>query len=89
MLVGPESIFGGYLLSHSRDFADQYPSAEVIGFDLSPIQPKWVAPNVSFEINDACSVDLAYPKNSFDFIHVRAMYGSITNWPAFYHQVFM
>jgi tRNA1(Val) A37 N6-methylase TrmN6 len=24
------------------DFADKYPSAEVIGCDLSPIQPSWV-----------------------------------------------
>ncbi|KAI9743478.1 MAG: hypothetical protein M1818_002791 [Claussenomyces sp. TS43310] len=69
------------------DFADQYPSAEVIGFDLSPIQPTWVPPNVRFEINDACSHDWAYPRNSFDFIHVRAMYGSVADWPAFYQQV--
>ncbi|KAK6812889.1 hypothetical protein RU639_011377 [Aspergillus parasiticus] len=27
------------------DFADQYQSSEVIGNDLSPIQPKWVPPN--------------------------------------------
>jgi predicted O-methyltransferase YrrM len=25
----------------AMDFADEYPSAEVIGTDLSPIQPKW------------------------------------------------
>ncbi|KAF4626930.1 hypothetical protein G7Y89_g11223 [Cudoniella acicularis] len=68
------------------DFADQYPSAQVIGFDLSPIQPMWVAPNVRFEINDACDPDWGYKKNSFDFIHVRAMYGSVADWPAFYRQ---
>ena len=27
------------------DMADLYPSAEVIGIDLSPIQPGWVPPN--------------------------------------------
>ena len=35
------------------DIASEYPSAEVIGTDLSPIQPKWVPPNVRFEVDDA------------------------------------
>ncbi|KFY44981.1 hypothetical protein V494_01234 [Pseudogymnoascus sp. VKM F-4513 (FW-928)] len=71
----------------AMDFADQFPSAQVTGFDLSPIQPQWVAPNLRFEINDACDSDWGYAKNSFDFIHVRAMYGSVADWPAFYQQV--
>jgi hypothetical protein len=29
-----------------RDFADEYPNAEVIGTDISPIQPSWVPPNL-------------------------------------------
>ncbi|KFY66075.1 hypothetical protein V496_02217 [Pseudogymnoascus sp. VKM F-4515 (FW-2607)] len=70
----------------AMDFADQFPSAQVTGFDLSPIQPQWVAPNLRFEINDACDSDWGYPLNSFDFIHVRAMYGSVADWPAFYQQ---
>jgi methylase of polypeptide subunit release factors len=28
------------------DAADKYPSAEVIGTDISPIQPGWVPPNL-------------------------------------------
>lgn len=71
----------------AMDFADQFPSAQVTGFDLSPIQPQWVAPNLRFEINDACDPDWGYSKNSFDFIHVRSMYGSVADWPAFYRQV--
>ncbi|KFY93219.1 hypothetical protein V500_03832 [Pseudogymnoascus sp. VKM F-4518 (FW-2643)] len=70
----------------AMDFADQFPSAQVTGFDLSPIQPQWVAPNLRFEINDACDPDWGYSKNSFDFVHVRAMYGSVADWPAFYQQ---
>lgn len=70
----------------AMDFADQYPSSQVLGFDLSPIQPEWLPPNVRFEINDACAADWAYKKNSFDFIHVRTMYGSVADWPAFYQQ---
>ncbi|KIL85357.1 hypothetical protein FAVG1_11313 [Fusarium avenaceum] len=30
------------------DFADEYPNAEVIGTDISPIQPSWVPPNLKF-----------------------------------------
>ncbi|KFY31489.1 hypothetical protein V493_01064 [Pseudogymnoascus sp. VKM F-4281 (FW-2241)] len=70
----------------AMDFADQYPSARVTGFDLSPTQPQWVAPNLRFEINDASEPDWGYTRNSFDFIHVRAMYGSIADWPAFYRR---
>ena len=32
------------------DFADQHPEANVLGIDLSPIQPGWVPPNCQFEI---------------------------------------
>jgi hypothetical protein len=28
------------------DFADTHPGAEVIGTDISPIQPEWVPPNL-------------------------------------------
>src|SRR5947209_1091117 len=32
----------------AMEFADQFPSAVVLGNDLSPIQPSWVPPNCSF-----------------------------------------
>jgi cyclopropane fatty-acyl-phospholipid synthase-like methyltransferase len=35
------------------DMADTYPAAEVIGTDLSPIQPVWIPPNCRFEVDDA------------------------------------
>ncbi|RMZ77470.1 hypothetical protein DV738_g4377, partial [Chaetothyriales sp. CBS 135597] len=69
------------------DFADAYPSASVIGTDLSPIQPTHVPPNVQFEIDD-CTDEWAYLENSFDFIHVRGLFGSLRDWPAFYKQVY-
>jgi tRNA1(Val) A37 N6-methylase TrmN6 len=34
------------------EMGDEYPSAEIVGTDLSKIQPGWVPPNVSFEIDD-------------------------------------
>ncbi|KAI5844900.1 S-adenosyl-L-methionine-dependent methyltransferase [Tricharina praecox] len=62
------------------DMADQYPMAEVVGMDLSPIQPKWVPPNCKFEVDDA-EKDWAYKKDSFDFIHIRNLAQGISNWP--------
>ncbi|KAI2376329.1 hypothetical protein LOY93_000294 [Ophidiomyces ophidiicola] len=36
----------------AMEFADRFPSAEVIGNDLSPIQPSFVPPNVKFVVDD-------------------------------------
>ncbi|TGO58861.1 hypothetical protein BOTNAR_0173g00160 [Botryotinia narcissicola] len=55
----------------ATEFAQKYPSAQVIGTDLSPIQPIYVPPNCRFEVNDA-----EEPWNysqKFDYIHGRAM----------------
>ncbi|KAH7140975.1 S-adenosyl-L-methionine-dependent methyltransferase [Dactylonectria macrodidyma] len=61
------------------DFADQYPNAEVIGTDLSPIQPSWVPPNVKFEIED-CTQEWTFKPDSIDYVHMRYLYGSISDW---------
>jgi len=55
---------------------DEYPSAEIIGTDLSPIQPRWVPPNVRFQVDDATE-EWAFPPESFDFIHARCLAGSV------------
>ena len=70
-----------------REFADKYPSAEVIGTDLSPIQPQWVPTNCRFELHDA-QTRWHYPDNYFDFVHVRCLMGSIKDWPALYSEIF-
>ncbi|KAI1089151.1 S-adenosyl-L-methionine-dependent methyltransferase [Rostrohypoxylon terebratum] len=69
------------------DFADMYPGAEVIGTDISPIQPVWTPPNVKFEIDD-CLLEWTWPDNHFDFIHIRALYGSIPDWSELYRKAF-
>ncbi|PWW76195.1 S-adenosyl-L-methionine-dependent methyltransferase, partial [Tuber magnatum] len=71
--------------SWAMDIADKFPDAEVIGTDLSPIQPEWVPPNVHFEIDDAES-PWTYPENFFDFIHIRCLFGAIIDWPALLKQ---
>lgn len=67
--------------------ADAYPSAHVIGTDLSPIQPLFVPPNCAFEIEDF-NLDWTYSKNHFDFIHIRELFGSVLDWDEFLSSAF-
>lgn len=64
------------------DMGDEFPSAEIIGTDLSPIQTEWVPANVEFEVDDA-NESWTFPLESFDFIHVRTLAGSNLDWPNF------
>ncbi|KAJ0141083.1 Uncharacterized protein HZ326_16049 [Fusarium oxysporum f. sp. albedinis] len=69
------------------DFADEYPEAEVIGSDLSPIQPSWVPPNVKFEIDDA-TLRWTWDNNTFDFIHIRYLFGAIKDWSSLFKEAY-
>lgn len=67
--------------------ADEFPSAEVIGIDITPTQPGWVPPNLRFEIEDA-QLDWTFEPDSFDYIHIRTLHGAITDWPKLYDEIF-
>ncbi|KAF8860843.1 S-adenosyl-L-methionine-dependent methyltransferase [Acephala macrosclerotiorum] len=69
------------------DVADEYPSAEVIGVDIAPIQPKWVAPNCRFEIDDI-EQPWTYRPSTFDFIFARDLLLSIRDFPHLISQVY-
>jgi hypothetical protein len=76
--------------------------AQVLGNDLSPIQPEWQAPlsgpltprwrstrvpeNVHFEVDDV-EQQWAYDA-PFDFIHSRCMGNAIRDWPKLVKQSF-
>ncbi|KAK4185323.1 S-adenosyl-L-methionine-dependent methyltransferase [Podospora australis] len=66
---------------------DDYPgAAEVIGNDLSPIQPRWTPPNVSFVVDD---VELDWAVSTpYDYIHCRYMAGGIQDWPRLVKQIY-
>ena len=68
------------------EFADEHPSAHVLGVDLSPTQPGFVPPNCKFEIDD-CEEPWAYT-HKFDFIHARMMIAAFTDWPNFFRQAY-
>lgn len=57
------------MLGHA--VGDLYPSAEVTGLDLSPIQPVWVPPNVKFLVDDV--EDTWLNGDNFDMVHMRNM----------------
>ncbi|KAF2723530.1 S-adenosyl-L-methionine-dependent methyltransferase [Polychaeton citri CBS 116435] len=73
----------------ATDIADKFPDAEVIGTDLSPMPPGggMHPPNFHFEIDD-CSSSWVYPEDHFDFIHIRGLFGSISDWPALYKEAY-
>ena len=68
------------------DFADEYPRARVTGTDLSPTQPGFVPPNLSFYVED---MEAVWANNhKYDFIHGRMLNGSFQSMPLFFKQAF-
>lgn len=68
------------------DFADEHPASEVIGNDLSPIQPSWIPPNCRFEVDDFEQV-WSY-NQPFDFIHGRELEGFIRDHDHVFREAF-
>ena len=54
---------------------------------IAAVQPQWVPPNCSFEIDDVES-DWLYRFNHFDFIHAREFLLSIRDWPRLIGQAY-
>lgn len=70
------------------EVGEAYPGAEVLGIDLSPIQPSWVPPNVKFEIDDL-EDDWTWPSDHFDLVHTKLMIsGCIADLRKFLTQTF-
>ncbi|KAI2641359.1 S-adenosyl-L-methionine-dependent methyltransferase [Hypomontagnella submonticulosa] len=68
------------------EFAIQHPESEVLGTDLSPIQPQYVPENCKFEIDDA--EDEWTFNEPFDFIHGRALMSCFNDPAAVVRQAF-
>ncbi|KAL1623937.1 hypothetical protein SLS56_008061 [Neofusicoccum ribis] len=68
------------------DFADTHSDCQVIGTDLSPIQPSWSAPNCKFIIDDANADWIYAEKGQFDLIHARYVYAGIEDWDKLWRQ---
>lgn len=74
------SLFIFVSVTNSTIVGEQYPSAHVLGIDLSPIQPTWLPPNVHFMVDDVESPWL-HPQNHFDYVHSRHTVQGIKDWP--------
>ncbi|RYP67123.1 hypothetical protein DL769_005828 [Monosporascus sp. CRB-8-3] len=86
------SLGGKLHLAPLKDDIEDYgpyahPDVEVIGTDLSPIQPVWCPPNLTFVIDDA-EQEWTFAPNSFDFIYMRYLLGSIQDWPRLFKQAY-
>lgn len=59
----------------AQDMAENFPSARVIGTDLSPIQPHWTPPNVEFRVEDLEDENRPWTRiyADADLIHIRAL----------------
>ncbi|EKJ73108.1 hypothetical protein FPSE_06721 [Fusarium pseudograminearum CS3096] len=68
----------------AMDYAEDNPEAQVVGIDLSPTQPDFVPPNLTFYIDDI--EDQWTFSYKFDMIYARMMTGSIRDWPKFIQQ---
>ncbi|KAF4945306.1 hypothetical protein FGADI_12046 [Fusarium gaditjirri] len=71
----------------AMEFADRFPNASVIGTDLAPIQPGWIPPNLEFQIED-CTQEWTFQPNSFDYIHMRWLVGSIADWKSLFKEAY-
>lgn len=70
------------------DFADGFPSAQIVGTDLSPIQPSWVPPNLTFMVDDIEAEWMEDWSGTYNFIHGRDLSGSVSDWAKLYAQAF-
>ncbi|KAK7987135.1 hypothetical protein PG988_002123 [Apiospora saccharicola] len=68
------------------EVGDLFPSAEVTGLDLSPIQPVWVPPNVKFLVDDV--EDTWLNGDNIDFVHLRNMVPILSSPVALLRQVY-
>ena len=69
------------------EMGDLYPSAHIIGVDLSANVPALSPPNVHFEVDD---VEEPWTfSQPFDYIHCRYMVAAIKSWPSLVGQCFM
>lgn len=69
------------------EMGGSYPGTHcIVGNDLSPIQSKWVPPNVHFVVDD---VEQKWVESeSYDYVHCKYMSGSIRNWPRLIQQCY-
>ena len=65
--------------------AERYPNAKILGLDLTP-PPQSLSNNLQFQVDD---VRDAWVNNEpFDLVHIRLLYGGISDWSDLYAKIF-
>ncbi|KAK1498024.1 methyltransferase [Colletotrichum paranaense] len=81
---------GKYVLPTDQEELDRqgeaHPEAEVVGVDLSPVQPGFTPPNVHYEIDDL-EEEWSFSRK-FDYVHCMMMTGAFRDWQNFHQQAF-
>ncbi|OHF01444.1 methyltransferase domain-containing protein [Colletotrichum orchidophilum] len=81
---------GKYVLPTDQEELDrqgeEHPEAEVVGVDLSPVQPGFTPPNVHYEIDDL-EEEWSFSRK-FDYVHCMMMTGAFRDWQNFHQQTF-
>ncbi len=62
-------------------------ATQVLGIDISPIQPEWLPPNCRFEINDM-EQPWTWDEDSFDFIFARDLITTVRNYPKLIDEIY-
>ncbi|KAI5857060.1 S-adenosyl-L-methionine-dependent methyltransferase [Tricharina praecox] len=74
------------------EMADFLPNSQILGNDLSPVQPTWldfpaIPANCTFEIDDFLR-PWTHTSGSFDLIYARGLYGCVDEWPQLLSQAY-
>lgn len=69
------------------DMADHYSDCEVTGTDIADVFPRFVAPNLFWEIDNA-ELEWIRAPDTYDLVHFRNMAGAFADWPYVYKQAF-
>ncbi|KAF7369325.1 S-adenosyl-L-methionine-dependent methyltransferase [Mycena venus] len=71
-----EIVFGG--LARAIQAALQFPDAQVVGLDMSPLPDRQIPGNMSFQLGDLTK-ELNLEPNSFDIVHARSVMCHVPN----------
>ncbi|OTB05658.1 hypothetical protein M426DRAFT_127934 [Hypoxylon sp. CI-4A] len=70
------------------DMADRHQGrANIVGWDLSLIQPLRIPPGVEFHRRDIEDSWYGVEESSFDLIHMKMLAGAVRSWPNLYTQI--
>jgi SAM-dependent methyltransferase len=70
------------------EVAEEFSSAQVIGMDLSPIQPTDVPVNCEFVVGDLTSELDDFDDGHFDLVHSRIIMGGVKDWDTYIKDVY-